>query len=166
MPHTHRILKLTAAAFTAIATPVVAQQPAIMHRTQQTLLQQPMEQHMSQMQEIMRRMSDMAKRSDQLQAETKKEMGQMHASDMSGHTALPQMSAHMNAMATQMKGMTEQMQTMMKDQRMMQDGGMRRGMDAMRKDMASMSKDMDSMLRTMEQMHKRRRASLQDPMMH
>ena len=163
MSHRNFILQLIAAATVVIAAPVSAQQLGMAQGTEEQHLQ-----HMTQMHDMMRQMSDMAQRSTQMQQQMKRHMaGHMQSGEMSaGHMAMPQIAGHLSGMATQMKRLGEQMETMMKDRGMMADPAMHNGMDGMHEHMAAMSRDMGKMLESMETMHKAMGASAPGTMKH
>jgi hypothetical protein len=160
MHYRHRILKLMATAIVVVGTPAFAQQAGMMHGAQ---VQEQVQHHMVRMEEMMRQMTDMGRRSQQMQNEMKQQMGPVQADHMSSaHMAMPLMADHMNIMTTHMRGLIEQMQGMMKDPQMMQ-GGMQQDMNGMHRHMTAMSKDMGNMIRTLEGMHKGMRPSAPDP---
>ena len=121
-----------------------------MHLEQDTHMQQ----HMSRMQAMMKDMTQMMERGEQLEQHMR-QLPETPKGAVAGSTTHAMMTSveQMNAMMGQMKGMMEQMHAMMKDDGMAKDPTMRRGMDRMENGLAGMSREMKGMLEAMERMH-------------
>lgn len=114
-----------------------------------------MQQHMTAMSDMMRQMSEMGKRAEDMQQQMKQPTGGMAmGGQMGAHMTMPPMAEHMSGMTTHMMGMMEQMQSMMKDSQMPKDPKMQHDMDDMQMKLGAMSQSMSKMLTSMENMHK------------